>query len=63
MATYKVYVPPTDDMGSYTTIVANTQWETKEQQALWDYNNAREHDGLEPLSRMPRGTKYTRERR
>lgn len=32
--------------------------ETLAKSALWDYNSARAHDGLPPLSRMPAGTVY-----
>ncbi len=55
---YKVTVPPTMEQGSYTTIVTDSYRETKAQAALWDYNSARDHDGLPPLKKMPRGTKY-----
>ena len=56
---YKVYVPPTYEMGDYRTVVNSSDAETVEQNALWDYNSAREHDGLPPLKRMPRDTIYT----
>ena len=57
---YKVKVPPTDEMGSYTTI-AKAGWNaTVAQDALRDYNSARRHDGLKRISRMPNGTKYTK---
>ena len=55
---YTVTVPPTAQMGSYKTTVTSGRYETKAQQALWDYNNARAHDGLTPVSRMPAGTSY-----
>lgn len=58
MARYKVMVPPTMEVGSYSTIVNDKFDQTKEQGALQDYNSAREHDGLPPIRRMPRGTKY-----
>jgi len=32
-----------------------------EQNALWQYNGARAHDGLPPLKCMPKGTKYIRQ--
>ena len=55
---YTVTVPPTAQMGSYKTTVTSGRYETKAQQALWDYNNARAHDGLPPISKMPAGTSY-----
>ena len=59
---YTVTVPPTAQMGSYkTTVSSSGKWgtETIAQKALWDYNSARAHDGLPPVSRMPAGTRYT----
>ena len=57
MARYKVTVPPTMEMGSYSTVVSDKH-QSKEKDALWDYNSARSHDGLRPLKRMPNGTRY-----
>lgn len=57
---YNVYVPPTHEMGDYRTVTHSTYSETVAQNALWDYNNARAHDGLPPLRRMPKGTVYTK---
>ena len=57
----KVTVPPTMEQGSYSTIVDSSGrfgTESIAQKALWDYNSARAHDGLSPLKRMPKGTKY-----
>ena len=48
----KVSVPPTMEQGSYTCIADNKA------DALWQYNSARAHDGLESLKRMPNGTEY-----
>lgn len=56
--TYKVTVPPTSEVGSYSRTCKASAMETYRQNALWDYNHARAHDGLPPLSRMPRGTEY-----
>ena len=59
---YIVKVPPTAEMGSYTTRTETSgKWghETYRQKALWDYNSARAHDGLPPVKRMPAGTSYT----
>jgi len=47
------------EMGSYACKVSD-RYESKHKAALWDYNSARAHDGLEPLQRMPNGTKYQR---
>jgi len=57
---YKVSVPRTRGVGSYSSIVAN-KVTSKEKNALWIYNSAREHDGLPPLKRMPKGTKYIKQ--
>ena len=56
---YTVTVPPTAQVGSYKTTVTSGRTETLAAQALWDYNSARAHDGLPPISRMPSGTRYT----
>lgn len=56
--TYKFTVPPTHDVGSYSSTCKAGYLETYRQDALRDYNHARAHDGLPPLSRMPRGTEY-----
>ena len=56
----KVTVPPTSKMGSFTGSAAPSYGETLAQSALWDYNSARAHDGLPPVSRMPAGTVYHR---
>ena len=58
MKTYIVTVPPTKDMGSYKTVARGGALESLAQNALWYYNDARAHDGLEPVRRMPVGTKY-----
>ena len=55
---YIVTVPPTMEQGSYKTIVAGSVYQTIKQEALQDYNSARDHDGLSPLKRMPKGTIY-----
>ena len=60
---YLVTVPPTMEQGSYKTRVSasgSAFGQTKAQAALQDYNSARAHDGLPPINRMPRGTKYQR---
>jgi hypothetical protein len=55
---YKVTVPPAAEQGSYKTIVSSNYGESYRARALWDYNSARAHDGLPPVSRMPAGTIY-----
>jgi catechol-2,3-dioxygenase len=55
-----VTVPPTKEQGSSTFIAYNNYYETLAQNALWKYNSMRKHDGLPPLKRMPKGTKYER---
>ena len=56
----KFTVPPTREMGSHTGTASASNGETLAASALWDYNSARAHDGLPPLSRMPAGTRYIR---
>jgi len=48
------------EQGSYTTVVSGSYMQSYRAEALQDYNSARAHDGLAPVSRMPKGTKYTR---
>lgn len=58
---YIVKIPPTMEMGSYKTKAIGSKFESKAQEALWDYNSAREHDGLSPVKRLPKGTKYEKD--
>ena len=58
MVRYKFMVPPTMEVGSFSGICDSYNDTTYQQDALWQYNSAREHDGLPPLKRMPKGTKY-----
>ena len=60
MAKYIVDVPITEDQGPCTLNVSDNYGFTAAQDALSDYNSAREHDGQPPLNRMPNGTTYTR---
>jgi hypothetical protein len=53
-----VIVPPTRDQGSTTFSASDSYSETVAQNALWQYNKMREHDGQDPLEKMPKGTKY-----
>lgn len=62
MAIHIVTVPPTAMQGSYKTKVRDDLGETPAQAALWHYNNARAREGLPPVSRMPRGTTYARQK-
>lgn len=55
---YEFEVPPTIEMGSFKGRCRNNHNLTYQKDALWAYNSAREHDGLPPLSKMPKGTRY-----
>jgi hypothetical protein len=57
---YRFTVPPTAEQGSHAGTCSSSSRETYRANALWDYNSARAHDGLPPVKRMPKGTKYTR---
>jgi hypothetical protein len=46
-------------MGSYSTVASESLMETKEENALWAYNDSRAHDGLGPLKELPYGTTFT----
>ncbi len=59
---YRVKVPFQNDMGTVGLfVVTPTPMETASEQALWQINNMRDHDGLPHLSRMPAGTTYERD--
>lgn len=49
-------IPATRDQGSYTAVGTSSYMESASENALWDYNRCREHDGLRPLKHFPRGT-------
>ena len=56
---YKVTVPFIDDMGSISPFtVSESPMETKEEQALWEVNSMRDHDGLEHRKALPLGTRF-----
>ena len=55
---YRYTVPSTTELGSATGVCRDTPMQTYMQDALWDYNSSRAHDGLPPLKRMPPGTRY-----
>lgn len=57
---YVITVPPTAEQGSYKTRHCGPK-ATARSHALWDYNSARRHDGLPPVTRLPSGTKITKE--
>lgn len=60
MTHYKVHIPTTRHLGAYDTIATETTMESKEENALWDYNNVRAHDGLKPVQALPDGTTFAR---
>ena len=44
------------DMGSISPfVVRGRSLETRKEDALWEINSMRDHDGLERLSKLPRG--------
>ena len=57
--TYRYTTPPSPEMGTYSGMCRAGYYSTYRSDALADYNSARAHDGLEPLRRMPAGTRYT----
>lgn len=56
--TYLCKIPMTDHMSPIDYVVSETTMETKEENALWYYNNSRGHDGLPPIESLPRGTRF-----
>ena len=59
MSKYRVTVPFQDDMGSISPFVAtSSHMETAQENALWEINSMRDHDGLPRLDKMPKGTQY-----
>jgi hypothetical protein len=57
MATYKATIHR-GAIGPFKTIATESPMETKEENALWAYNSARQHDGLPPLTTLPKGFKF-----
>lgn len=53
-----VIVPVTNEQSPARFIASDSMMETVRKNALWTYNKMREHDGQDPLTRMPKGTKY-----
>jgi hypothetical protein len=54
----KAFVPPTSKYGNCTLTGICTFYETHKQNILWAYNKMLQRDGLQPVKKMPRGTKY-----
>lgn len=63
MAKYTCNIPWTHDMGTCAPIKGceDKPNESKEEEALWHYNNSRDHDGLKPLTQLPKGTRFVKE--
>jgi len=57
MAAYKATLKG-GTIGNFTTIATSSPMETKEENALWSYNSARQHDGLKPLKKLPKNFKF-----
>lgn len=55
---YKATFPMTAQMSPISYVVTSSSMETKEEQALWYYNQSRDHDGLPPVKNLPKGTKF-----
>lgn len=48
------------DMGSISAMdMTETRYETKEEQALWQINSMRRHDGLPELAELPDDIRFT----
>lgn len=60
MSNYLCKVPVTEDQGPCKIVCSASYRETYRQNALWEYNSMRAHDGQQPLTRMPNGTTYTK---
>jgi hypothetical protein len=55
---YKAVFPITRDMSPISYIVRDGVVESKEENALWHYNDSRRHDSLPPLAELPEGVKF-----
>jgi len=55
---YRVFFPLTNKMSKIDYVVSDKSMETKEEEALWNYNRSRDHDGLLPLSELPKGAVF-----
>lgn len=61
MKKYICKVPFIPSMGSILPFnVSDSFGESKEEQALWQLNSMRDHDGLKHLARLPKGTTFER---
>jgi hypothetical protein len=60
MGKVEFVIPPTREQGSCTIIGTSSLMETAYQNALWQYNSGRAHDGLTPVNRLPEGTRKGR---
>jgi hypothetical protein len=56
---FTVHFPCTRDLGPCKYTVQDSPMESKEEQALWQYNSSRAHDGLPPVDELPAGTYFT----
>ena len=50
-------IPPTANVGNCTIVGVSSLTETARENALWEYNSIRAHDGLPPVGTFPNGTK------
>jgi hypothetical protein len=55
---YKVTIPLTHEMPGMIMTVEDKLIESKEEEALWYFNRSRDHDGVPPVKRLPRGTRF-----
>jgi hypothetical protein len=55
---FKCKVPITRNVSPVTIYCKASAMETTEENALWDYNRIRAHDGLPPLESLPNGTTF-----
>lgn len=55
---YKAIIPLTYEMPGMVVTVEDKTMECKEEEALWNFNRSREHDGLIPVTKLPRGTRF-----
>ena len=49
-------IPVTNDQGNCEILGVANGSETTRENALWEYNSMREHDGQPPVSDLPIGT-------
>ncbi len=58
---FKVTFPFIPDMGSISPmVVSRNPMESEREQALWQLNSMRAHDGLKPMSRLPSGCVWSK---